>query len=87
MEVLYSLRLPVSMKALPFFPNYTTSCLAAPDSDLGTTIAWNMSTEHRGAYHHHAVMKKLKDTKQSIVLEEANDEIPPKPKEKVAWRF
>lgn len=74
-------------ESITIFPNYTTSCLEAPDSDPGTIIAWNTLAEHRGAYHHHEVMKKLKDTKQSIILEEANNEIPPKPKEKAAWRF
>lgn len=85
MEVLYSVRLPVSTKAS--FPNYTTSCLVAPDSDLGTIIEWKTLAEHRGAYHRHEVMKKLKDAKQSIVVAEANEEIPPKPKERVVWRF
>lgn len=58
----------------------------SPDSDPGTIIEWNMLSEHRGTYHHE-VMKKLKDTTQLIALEEANDEIPPKPEDKVVWRF
>lgn len=87
MEVLYSVRLPVSMKALPFLPNYTASCLVSPDSDLGIIIEWNILAQHRGAYHCHEVMNKLKDTKQLTVLAEANEEIPPKPTEKAVWTF
>lgn len=67
MEVLYSVRLPISMKALPFFANYTTSCLVSPDSDPGTIIEWNTLAEHRGANHCHETMKKLKDTKQFLL--------------------
>lgn len=73
-------------KVLPFLPDYTTSYLVSPDSDPGTIIEWNTLAEHRGTYHHE-MMKKLKDTKQLIALAEANDEIPPKPEEKVVWRF
>lgn len=54
---------------------------------MGTIIEWNMLAEHRETCHHHKMMKKLKDTKQLIVLAEANDKIPPKPEEKVVWRF
>jgi len=52
MEVLYSLRLQASTKALSSFPNLTTSSLEAQDSDLGTVIEWNMLAEHIGEYAH-----------------------------------
>lgn len=72
------------MKALSSFPNFTTSSLAAPDSDLGTITEWNMLAEHRGDYvhifHRHEVMIKLKDTKWCIIPAEAKNEIPPKAK-------
>lgn len=46
-----------------------------------------MLAEHRGACHHHEMMKMLQFTKQLIALAEVNDKIPPKQEEKVVWRF
>lgn len=67
MEVLYSLRLQAATKELATFPNFTTSSLSAPDSDLGTIMEWSMLAEHIGDYvhifHRHEVIIKLKDTK------------------------
>lgn len=74
------------MKALPFFPNYTTFCLVSPDSNPRTIIEWNMLAEQRGLSSSSSD-GKANGAKQLIVLAEANDKIPPKPKKKVVWRF